>query len=125
MMHEEKKIYINLDNDKKITLDLENVDLKTVEWSKIIPNLEKVLKNTLILSDYEEYLAFQKRVNRLGIMNIKEYDEKWIDYALYTLDDLGNKKSIDPKTRFNPYFKDWYSFLNRDTTMFITDTNEL
>ena len=71
MMPEEKKIYINLDNGKKITLDLGTVDLKTVEWSKIIPNFENVLKSTLILSGYEEYI-YKKIVNRLGIMNIKE-----------------------------------------------------
>ena len=38
---DEKKIYIDLKNNKKITLDLENVDLKSIEWNKLIRNLTK------------------------------------------------------------------------------------
>ena len=120
----EKRIYIKLDNNKKITLDLENVDIKTMEWRKIIPNFDQVLKNTLILSEYEEYLAFQKKVNSVKIKNVKQYDEKWLEYGFYTIEGNGNKIKIDPRATFGSYFKNWYDFLNINTCNFIKDKKE-
>lgn len=118
---EEKKIYIDLENDKKITLDLDNVDLKTMEWNKIIPNFDKILKNTLIMCDYEEFMALKKRVKQLGIKNVYDYDKCWQKYKLFTLNDKEEIEKIEPKIRFNTYFKNWYSFLDRDTSKFIKD----
>lgn len=118
---EEKKIYIDLNNNKKITLDLDNVDLKTMEWNKIIPNFDKILKNTLIMCDYEEFLALKKRVKQLGIKNVYEYDNNWEKYRLYTINDKDQIEKIEPKKRFSTYFNNWYAFLDRDTSKFIKD----
>lgn len=118
---DEKKIYIDLENDKKITLDLDNVDLKTMEWNKIIVNFDKILKNTLVMCDYEEFMVLKKRVKQLGIKNVYEYDNIWHKYRLYTLNDKEEIEKIEPKTRFSTYFKNWYSFLDIDTSKFIKD----
>lgn len=114
----EKKIYIDLENNKKITLDLENVDLKTMEWNKIIPKFDKILKNNLVMSEYEEYVAFKNRIKKLGIKNVYEYNQQWHKYKLYTTN--GSKIiKINPKKKFPAFFKNWYDFLDADTSNFI------
>jgi hypothetical protein len=119
---DKKKIYIDLENNKKITLNLEKLNIKTMEWNKIIPKFEKILKNNLIMSDYEEFLALKKKVIQLGIKNVYDYDEKWIDYKLYTIDDQTDEIiKINPRERFPSYFKNWYDFLDRETNKYIKD----
>lgn len=121
MEADKKKIYIDLKNDKKITLDLDNVDLKTMEWKKIIPNFENVLKNTLIMCEYEEFMALKKRVKELGIKSAYDYDTNWEAYRLYAINDKHEIKKIEPKKQFPAYFKNWYSFLDIDTSKYIQD----
>ena len=102
---DEKKIYIDLENNKKITLNLDNVDLKTMEWNKIIPNFDKILKDTLIMCDYEEFIALKNRVKQLEIKNVYEYDKNWKKYKLYAINDKEEIVKIEPKIRFGLYFK--------------------
>jgi superfamily II DNA or RNA helicase len=121
LVSEEKKIYIDLKNQKKITLDLNNIHIKTMEWKKIIPNFEVVLKNVLVMCEYEEYVSLKKRFINLGILDVYQYDKKWKEYGLYTLDTDHGIIRIDPKKRYPTYFKNWYDFLDVDASHLIGD----
>lgn len=122
---DEKKIYIDLENNKKIILDLENIDLKTMEWNKIIPKFDKILKNNLVMSEYEEYVAFKNRVKKLRIKNLYEYNNCWRNYGLFLFDDEQDKIiKINPKKRFPAFFKNWYDFLDINTDNFLKTKEE-
>jgi hypothetical protein len=121
LVPDENKIYIDLKNNKKITLNLNNVDIKTMEWNNIIPKFDALLKHTLILCDYEEFVVLKKRVVQLNIKNMYDYDDKWKDYKLYSIDERDGIVKIEPKIRFPSYFDNWYAFLDIDTSIFIKD----
>jgi len=112
---ENNEIIIELNDDKKIVIDIGKIDMKSLCWNKIIPSFGELLKDTIILSDYEEYIMFRDKVRKLNIKTDCEYDIKYLEYGLYDM----NKKKIIPSKRFATYFKGWYEFLGIDTTKFI------
>ena len=54
--------------------------MKTIKWSKIIPNFKKLLKKTIIFSDYDEFMLLKNKVQEIGIKDKKEYLQKTKDY---------------------------------------------
>lgn len=106
---EEKKIYIGIKNNKKITINLENIKIKTIKWNKIIPKFEKMLKDTIIFSDYDEYMLLKNKVQQFGIKNKIDYLEK--------VDEFYNISN--PVEKYNQYCKNWYEFLGIETSGFI------
>ena len=109
---DEKKIYIEIKNNKKITIDLENIKMKTIKWSKIIPKFNKMIKNTIIFSDYDEFMLLKKKVQEIGIKDKKEYLQKARDYKVFN--DIKN-----PEKKYKEYWTNWYDFLGIDTSGFI------
>jgi hypothetical protein len=55
-----KKIFIKLNFGEKVTIDLMEMGYSMVVWNEITPKFDDLLKNTVILNEYDEFLAFQK-----------------------------------------------------------------
>jgi superfamily II DNA or RNA helicase len=117
---EKKKIIIKLKNDKTMEIDVTRLELSTLEWKKIIPNFNAVLKQMIVMSDYDEYIGMQEYCIKIGIKDRNDYVKKYKKYSnLVKIDDNGDTTMLDPKERFPMYFKNWYDFLKIDTNGFI------
>lgn len=124
---DEKKVYIKLDNNKKIVIDVQNIDIKTMEWNKIIPKFKKVLKSELIVSEHEEYLIFKKKVIELCIKDKDDYNKRWKEYNLCSTKYVNGKDctvKINPKESFPKDFKNWYDLLDINTDDFVKTLEE-
>lgn len=115
----EKKIYINMENKKKITLDLESINIKSIEWNKIIPTFESILKENMIFSEYDEFITFKHKCISKGIKDKYEFAEKKEEYELFYVDKEGHKTYIDPKEKWEKLFSNWYTFLDIDTSNYL------
>lgn len=119
-----KKIIIKLKNNKTMQIDITELNLNTLEWDELIPNFNKALKNVIHISDYEEYVGLQKYCQKIGIIDKYHYQKEYMYYPnLYNIYD-GKKVVLDIKKRFPGYFKDWYDFLQIDTSTFIQSYDE-
>lgn len=110
------------DNSKHNTIIvLEN----QIDWNIFKKELKNQIDSDLkvIKNDYSEYLDFKKKVQQYHIKNKFDYDQKWLQFGLYDLKD-GFKIKIEPSTKYPRYFKNWYEFLNRDTSKFIKTIEE-
>ena len=120
-----KKIIIKMRNDKTAEIDVTELDLSTIEWKKIIPDFNKVLKQMIVMSDYDEYVGLQEYCIKIGIKDKHDYLRKYKKYSnLIKVDDNGDITMLDPKERFPMYFKNWYDFLKIDTSNFIKSVKE-
>lgn len=125
LVPKKKEIIIKLKNDKKIVIDVKTINISTMEWNRIIPKFNKVLKKMIVLSDYEEYVALQEYCIKIGMKDKYDYRKEYKYYQnLYKLDDSDNKIMLDPQERFSVYFKNWYDFLKIDTSNFIETLDE-
>lgn len=121
---DKKRIIIKLNNDKKMVIDVTEINLSSLEWKNIIPKFDNALKKMIVLSDHEEYIALQNYCLKLGIKDKYHYGRIYNKYSnLCVFDDDHNKKMLDPEKRFPAYFKDWYDFLKIDTHNFIQSVN--
>ena len=109
---EEKKIYIKIKNNKKITINLGNIKLKTIKWNAITSDFNDLMKTTIIFSDYDEYMYLKKKANEIGISDKKEYLEKVQESKVFN--DVNN-----PDEKYKDYWTNWYDFLGIDTKNFI------
>jgi superfamily II DNA or RNA helicase len=119
-----KKVYLKLDNDKKITLNADNLEISSSEWSKAIPKFEQVLKETIILSDRDDYEQFRNKCRDRNIQDKHEYSKNWKKYNLYFINSKNNIEKIEPNIKWSHYWKNWYDFLGIDTSEFIQTKDE-
>ena len=112
---QDKKIFIKLKNNKKITIDLENINLKTIKWNKLTTKFDKVLKNCVIFSDYDEYCLLKKRIKECKIKSKKSYLEFCTNETNFCK---------NPEKRYKEYWKNWYDFLGINTSKFIKTKQE-
>ena len=107
-----KRIIINLKNNRKTTIDVAELNLSCLEWSLLIPQFNKVLKKMIVMSDYDEYRAIQKYCIDLGITDKYQYQTEYQQHTvLQKTDNRGNHQMLDIRARFPGYFKNWYDFL--------------
>ena len=111
---DKQRIVIKLKNDKKITINLDNVDLKTMEWNKIIGKFGISLKETLIFSEYDEFLALKKKVKNIKFQHKEDYIKDYKNYNLIQ----------NPDEKYTPYWITWIEFLGIDTSNYIKDKND-
>jgi ERCC4-related helicase len=121
---ENKKIYIKMKNDKKITIDMENIEYSSIGWDKIIPNFEKILKHTLILNDFEDYIIFRDKCRECNVKSKKDFFDNRKLYNLYYINNNDTIEKIDPKIKWSDFFDNWYSFLNISTKQYISTKEE-
>jgi superfamily II DNA or RNA helicase len=119
-----KKMYIKLNYDKKVTINLKKLGYSVIEWNKIVPKFERLLKNEMIVNDFEDFWVFKQKCIEYGIKNKYEYFQNREKYQLYFTDPSGNVLYVDPKSKWQTFFGNWYKFLDRDTSQFIKDKDE-
>jgi hypothetical protein len=111
-------IHIKL-GERDIPIDIRHIEMTTTEWDNIHPTFEKVLKDTLILSDKEEYEIYKATVQKYNFDSKKEYIRRWEDLrGLCYLTKNGEKKMIDPEERYRGYFTNWHDLLGINTEFF-------
>lgn len=103
-------IYIILNNNKKITVDLKKIDISTIEWSEIIKQFKTILETEFEFTDLDKFIELKKSVSTLGIMSDKEYKLKFPE--------------SNPDILYQAYWKGWYDFLNIDTSSLIKDIKD-
>jgi hypothetical protein len=87
--------------------------------------IEKVLKKTIVTSDYEEYQALQKYCINTGIWDKYDYDKEYKKYCnLFSVDKHKDMIKVDPKERFPFYFRNWYDFLQIETEDYVETLDE-
>jgi predicted transcriptional regulator len=72
----ENEIIIELDNDKKILLNLcGKIKIKSTEWNQIIPLFNDLLKGAIIKKNYDEYINSRDKIMKVKVKTDHEYDE--------------------------------------------------
>jgi superfamily II DNA or RNA helicase len=122
---DKKEIHINLNNNKKMTINVDNFELTSIEWNKIIPHFGELLKTELIMSEYEEFITFRDRVRSNKIQNKNGYLKKYKSLNFCKINAKNEKIYIkDPSITYETYFRNWYDFLNINTDNFIPTKSE-
>ena len=121
---DEKKVYIKLNNNKKITVDVGAINFKSVEFKKVILHFEKALKVEMMFNDNEDYILFRDRCRDAAINDKHDYLQRREECDLYYVDTNEQKIFIDPKERWDKYFVNWYEFLNIDTSKYLQSKHE-
>lgn len=119
-----KKMYIKLNYDKKVTINLKKLGYSVIEWNKIVPKFERLLKNEMIVNDFEDFYTFKQKCIEFEIKNKYDYFQNREKYKLYYTDPNGNVIYIDPKEKWKTFFGNWYKFLDRKTDKFIKDKED-
>lgn len=120
-----KEIYIEMNNNKKVSINMANLKINSVEWNDIIPHFSQLLQKEFNMTDHEEFIIFRDKVQKYGIKNNVEYNEKYKELDFSRIDQQGKKEYvIDPSRTYQKYFVNWYHFLGINTDMFIKDKYE-
>ena len=109
-----KSIIINLNNNKKIEIDLKNLDINILEWKDLIKHFHEILSDELVFDDYDKFIELKNRVIQYNFKSDIEYKVKNLELDL----------PLDPEIIYQPFWKGWYDFLGIDISQFITDMNE-
>jgi superfamily II DNA or RNA helicase len=116
---EKKTIIIKLRNNKTLNINVTKLQLSSLDWKKIIPKFTAQLKKRILLNDYQEYKALQQYCQDIKIKDKYHYEKDYKWYPNFCVEENGEIKKLDIKTRFPVYFKNWYDFLGIDTSGFI------
>jgi hypothetical protein len=111
---EKKTVTIMLNNDKKITINLEKLDINTLEWKDLVKHFHKVLHNELEFDNCDKFYALKNNVIQYNFKSDIEYKSKVLELDL----------PLEPEIIYQPYWEGWYNFLGIDINYFITDINE-
>jgi len=109
-----KSIIINLNNDKKIEIDLKNLDINILEWKDLIKHFHEILSDELVFDDYDKFIELKNRVIQYNFKSDIEYKDKNLELDL----------PLDPEIIYQPFWKGWYDFLGINISHFITNMNE-
>lgn len=109
-----KSIIINLNNNKKIEIDLKNLDINILEWKDLIKHFHEILSDELVFDDYDKFIELKNRVIQYNFKSDIEYKVKNLELDL----------PLDPEIIYQSFWKGWYDFLGIDISHFITNMNE-
>lgn len=124
---QEQEIKYIVDDKTMSTFKLQLLT-KKFDFSKLKLILTKEINTMFKIdkdnNDHEAFVQFKQKVVNSNIKNMYEYDAKWQELHFYVLKEDGNKEKIEPKERFSSYFKNWYEFLDIDTSKFIKNKDD-
>lgn len=109
-----KTIYIQLENNKKITIDLKKLDINVLEWKDMIKHFHEILSTEIEIDEEHKFILLKKEVKKYKFKNDIEYKEK--------ADELGLIK--DPEITYKFQWKNWYDYFGTDTSKFIQSYDE-
>ena len=119
-----KKVILKLKNNKQVKIDISNINLKEVSWTRLTSKFERLLKDTIVFSDYEEFVIFKKYIQSLNIKSIEEYNERK-PVTILRNDKTQESKFIEnPDELFSHCWKGWNDFLGIDISNYPSSLNE-
>lgn len=104
-----KKISILLGNNKKITIDLEKIDISSLDWGSLIKEFKNVLTFEFEFSEEDEFNKLREEVRSIGYKTHIEYQTNA----------KINGFEKNPENKYGIYWKGWYDFLGMDKSIFI------
>jgi len=119
-----KKVTLKLKNNKEVKIDISNINLKEVSWTKLTSKFERLLKDTIVFSDYEEFVILKKYIHSLNIKSIEEYNERKPIIILKNDKAQESKFIENPNELFSHCWKGWIDFLGIDISNYPSSLNE-
>ena len=119
-----KKVTLKLKNNKEVKIDISNINLKEVSWTNLTSKFERLLKDTIILSDYEEFVLFKKYIQSLNIKSIEEYNERKPNVILKNDKNQESKFIENPDELFSHCWNNWTDFLGINKSIYPSSLNK-
>lgn len=121
---ETKKVILKLKNDKQMVIDISNIDLKAVSWTKLTKKFDRLLKDTIILSDYEEFILFKKHIQTYKFKSKEDYGKEQPKIILKNDKMQIEQFIVNPEELFSFCWKGWTDFLGLDCSSYPKNKKE-
>jgi hypothetical protein len=109
-----KTIYIKLENNKKIVIDLKKLDINVLEWKDMIKHFHEILSTEIDIDDEHKFILLKKGIKKYNFESDIEYKEKAEGFGLIK----------NPEEVYKSYWKGWYDYFGTDTQRFIQSYDE-
>ncbi len=106
-------IHLHLKNKKKVTIDMKELELHSMDWRTLTNQFEKVWERYFNFNDIEDFMKLKFLIEKKKIETIEEYKK-------YCILNPESNFPKDPKSKYSRFWKGWYDFLSIDTSKYPT-----
>lgn len=119
-----KNVILKLKNNKQLKIDISNINLKEVSWNQLTSKFEVLLKDTMVFSDYEEYVCFKTKIQSLKLKSIEDYNQVRPQVRLKNNRNNEIRFIENPDKIFSHCWENWTIFLGLDTSIYPKNKND-
>jgi len=112
---ESQMMEIHLKNNKKIGIDISNLEIYRLDWSLLMREFHNTWRRHFNFTDEEDFMKLKHYVKDMNLESKEEYIE---------ICNSENNFPSNPEEVYRTFWKGWYNFLGTDISIFPRNKNE-